>query len=235
MSYQKIYLLIKILSAVGTCLALYLLWQQLFHPAFRPCYINSVINCDAVISGPVAKTLGIPTPLFGLVGYMVIFWAAVIKNKKLLLGMTSFGLAFCLWIAYRELFQLRVICPVCIACQVVMVSVVILATGITAVYQAYMKSLDYLNYFHTRLYATFLLDNRLSEIQKEIAMTGEVSRQLLESKEHSRIANREMDFEFSSNFKSVEPLPNLFQVDMFLAWIENDRKVQMSRSAYILK
>lgn len=115
-----LFLSTKILACVGILLSLYLLWQQMYRPAFQPCTINASINCDAIISGPVAKTLGIPTPLFGLIGYIVIFIAATIRMKKLLLGMSLFGLLFCLWIAYQELFLLKVICPVCIACQVIM-------------------------------------------------------------------------------------------------------------------
>lgn len=120
---NKIYFAIKALAIVGIILALFLLWEQIFRPSFQPCNINATINCDAVISGALAKTFGIPTPLYGLIGYIVIFFAAVFKNKKLLLGMTTFGLLFCLWIAYQELILLRVICPVCIACQLIMISV----------------------------------------------------------------------------------------------------------------
>ena len=37
--------------------------------------------------------------------------------------MAAFGLAFCLYIAFRELVQLRVVCPVCILCQIDMITV----------------------------------------------------------------------------------------------------------------
>lgn len=119
----KIYTAIKILASLGLLLAIYLLWQQISRPEFQPCYVNSFINCDAVISGPVAKTLGIPTPLYGLVGYVVILAAAFLRNNKLLLGTASFGVAFCLWLGYVELFQLKVICPVCITCQIIMLTI----------------------------------------------------------------------------------------------------------------
>lgn len=123
MSTHKIFSLIKVLSLVGLLLAVYLLWQQFFHPAFQPCYVNSFINCNAVISGPVAKTFGIPTPLYGFIGYIVIFFAAQFQKRKLLLAMATFGLLFCLSIGYIELFQLRVVCPICIACQLIMITV----------------------------------------------------------------------------------------------------------------
>jgi uncharacterized membrane protein len=123
---KKIYTYVKALAVVGVLLSVYLLWQQIFQPAFKPCSINATINCDAVISGPVAKTLGIPTPLYGLIGYLVIMFAAFKRNKKLLMAMTTFGLGFCLYLGYVEIFNLHVVCPVCITCQLVMAVIFIL-------------------------------------------------------------------------------------------------------------
>ena len=56
MTKEKIYSYIKVLAVIGVLLSVYLMWQQLFQPAFKPCSINATINCDAVINGPVAKT-----------------------------------------------------------------------------------------------------------------------------------------------------------------------------------
>lgn len=117
----KIYFWIKILAVIGLLLGSFLMWEQISRPAWQPCNINATVNCDAVISGEVAKTLGIPTPLYGLVGYTLILIGAFLKNKKLILGMAGFGLIFCLYIAYIELFRLKVICPVCIGCQIDMI------------------------------------------------------------------------------------------------------------------
>lgn len=120
---KKLFFFVKGLSLIGVILAVFLLWEQLYSPSFQPCNINATINCDAVISGVLAKTFGIPTPLYGLMGYIVIFFAAIFQKKKLLLATATFGLGFCLWIAYRELFELRVLCPVCIICQLIMITV----------------------------------------------------------------------------------------------------------------
>ena len=125
MNKERLVMWVKILAVIGIGLALFLLWERYFQPSFKPCNINATINCDAVISGEVSNTLGIPTPLIGLVGYIIILFAAFKKNAKLILGMAAFGLIFCLYIAYRELFQLRVICPVCILCQLDMITVFI--------------------------------------------------------------------------------------------------------------
>lgn len=126
MNKERLVIWVKVLAVIGILLAIFLLWEQIFRPSFQPCNINATINCDAVISGEVSKTLGIPTPLIGLIGYIIILFAAFKKNFKLILGMALFGLVFCLYIAYRELFQLHVVCPVCILCQIDMISVFIL-------------------------------------------------------------------------------------------------------------
>lgn len=123
---EKYYKWIKFLATFGIFLALFLLWERYFRPSFQPCNINSTVNCDAVIWGEVSDTFGIPTPLIGLIGYIFILFGAFKKNAKLILGMATFGLVFCLYIAYRELFQLHVVCPVCILCQVDMITVFVL-------------------------------------------------------------------------------------------------------------
>lgn len=127
MNKTKLYFWVKILAVIGLVLGTYLMWEQVSRPAWQPCNINATVNCDAVIKGAVSKTLGIPTPIYGLVGYALILIGAFIKNKKLILSMAGFGLAFCMYIAYRELFQLHVICPVCIGCQIDMIITFILA------------------------------------------------------------------------------------------------------------
>src|SRR3989344_842496 len=112
---------------MGLGLSIYLLWQQWARPAWQPCNISATVNCDAIVSGPVSKTFGIPTPLFGFLGYIVILASVIHRQKKLLLGMATFGLLFCGWIGYREIFELKVICPVCIGCQLIMFSIFSLA------------------------------------------------------------------------------------------------------------
>ena len=104
-------------SFFGILLALYILWERFFQPAFQPCNVNSIINCTAIISGSVSTTLGIPTAIFGLIGYIALLVATFFKARKTFLATAILGLLFCVWIGYQELFLLRVVCPVCILCD----------------------------------------------------------------------------------------------------------------------
>ncbi len=120
MTTSKTYTTIKYLASFGILLACYLFYSYLTKPTFRPCSINAQINCDAVIEGSISTTLGIPTALYGLIGYVVILLAAFGKKAKVVFGMATFGMLFCLRLTFIEIFQLKVICPVCLTCQLVM-------------------------------------------------------------------------------------------------------------------
>lgn len=104
-------------SVIGIGLASYLFYNFLTKPATQICTINNQINCDAITKGSLSTIFGIPVSLVGLTGYIVILFSSLIKNKKLLLSMAAFGMIFCLYITYQELFKIKVICPVCLACQ----------------------------------------------------------------------------------------------------------------------
>ena len=110
----------SILSVIGIVLAVYLFYSYLAPIPPGLCNITAAINCDAVTKGPLAELFGIPVSLVGLIGYIIILYSTLIKNSKLMFGMVTFGLLFCLRLTYLEIFVEKVFCPVCGACQLVM-------------------------------------------------------------------------------------------------------------------
>jgi uncharacterized membrane protein len=124
---NSIWKILIVLSSLGILLAIYLFYNFLTKPLFESCYINSQINCDAVTKGSLSTLFGIPVSLIGLTGYVVILISSIFKKKLLVLGMSTFGMIFCLTITYQEIFKLKVICPVCLTCQLVMLMAFILA------------------------------------------------------------------------------------------------------------
>ena len=124
---EKIWKAITALSLIGIVLGSYLFYNYLSPSPFTLCDVNSTINCDAVTKGPLAEFMGVPVSLVGLIGYALILVSSIIKNKKLLLFMTTFGMVFCLRLTYLEIFSLKVFCPVCGLCQLVMLTLFIIA------------------------------------------------------------------------------------------------------------
>ncbi len=121
------YKTVTLLSSVGIILACYLLYEYLAADPLEACRINAIINCEAVTKGSLAEIFGIPVSLVGLVGYIVILFSSVKKIPKLMVAMTTFGMLFCLRLTYLEIFVENVICPVCIICQLIMLTVFIIS------------------------------------------------------------------------------------------------------------
>lgn len=121
------YKAVKILSSIGILLATYLLYEYLSADPLEACRINAIINCEAVTKGNLAEIFGVPVSLIGLIGYVVILFSALKKKPNVMLGMTSFGMLFCLRLTYLEIFVENVICPVCILCQLIMLTVFIIS------------------------------------------------------------------------------------------------------------
>ncbi|MBI4157648.1 vitamin K epoxide reductase family protein [Candidatus Woesebacteria bacterium] len=117
---DKLFKFSAYLAAIGIILASYLFYSYLAPNPPGLCDINATVNCDAVTKGPLAEFLGVPVSLVGLIGYIVILSSSLMKNKKLHLFMTTFGMVFCLRLTYLEIFVEDVFCPVCGACQLVM-------------------------------------------------------------------------------------------------------------------
>ena len=124
---NQIWKAIKILSFFGIILAIYLFYSYLAPTPPGLCNLTATINCDAVTKGSLAEVFGIPVSLIGLIGYTFILISSIVKNKKLALGMTTFGMLFCLRLTILEIFVEKVFCPVCGLCQLVMLILFVLA------------------------------------------------------------------------------------------------------------
>lgn len=127
---ESLWKAVIILSIFGIILASYLLYNTLDPNPFKVCSVNAWINCDPVTKGSLAYLFGIPVAFIGLVGYFVILAAGITRQKKLLIGMTTFGMLFCLRLLFLEIFVERILCPVCILCQMTMLSVFVLGIAL---------------------------------------------------------------------------------------------------------
>lgn len=116
-----------ILSVLGIILASYLLYSYFSPDPYDVCTVNESVNCEAVTKGTLSEIYGIPVSLVGLIGYVVLLCSSAMKKKSLTLAMSAFGMIFCLRITYMELFVEKIMCPVCLACQIIMLFIFLLA------------------------------------------------------------------------------------------------------------
>lgn len=117
-----------VLSIVGIILASYLTYNYFAPKPLGVCDISKSVNCGEVSKGGSLSTVfGIPVSIIGLTGYIVILISSFLKKKKLAFAMSAFGMLFCLRITVLELFFVKIICPICLACQLVMIILFILS------------------------------------------------------------------------------------------------------------
>ena len=116
----------------------------------------------------------------------------------------------------------------------IMVTIMILATGIVMIYKTFLTSLDQQTYLLHRLYANNLLDQRIAELQHLFEEQGKTS---LEKKgtiiEEVSIHNKIVPFEVQAFFTDVLDLEDILQLDIGIFWSEHGRPVRLTRSIYI--
>ena len=122
MKTNEIWKLSIVLSVIGILLATYLLVQyyQMAPGSEMFCNFNPLFNCNEMTTGSLATLFGVPVAAIGLIGYGFILFSSITKKKGLMLGMSAFGVLFCLRITILELFFVKIVCPVCLLCQLVM-------------------------------------------------------------------------------------------------------------------
>ena len=122
MTTQTLYKSVRYFAVVGVALASYMLYLYFFQPATSPCYINARVNCDLISKGELATLFGIPIGFYGLTGFLFMIYGSIKKLPKLILGMATFGILFCIRMLYLEIFVYGYLCPVCLMCMFTMCS-----------------------------------------------------------------------------------------------------------------
>ena len=115
----------------------------------------------------------------------------------------------------------------------VMVTIVILSTGIVIIYKALLMSLDYQSHLTRRLYALNLLEGALIDVQLRYD-GGQISPGGPEQDIYEVVLNnRTVSFQFTIDFFQDYELLNIWRGDAVLSWPERGRTFSLIRSIYI--
>ena len=114
----------------------------------------------------------------------------------------------------------------------VMVTLAIFSLGIVMIFKAFHTSLDKISYLTNRLYATTILDNRISDIERMLRAYKALPIDL-NQQESINVGGKFIEFKEAMEINEVEDFPNVFKIDLSLIWEEGNREVSLSRSAYI--
>lgn len=114
----------------------------------------------------------------------------------------------------------------------ILVTLIILSVGIVAIFKTYLISLDQINHLTYRLYATTILDNQISSVERMLRAYQVLPLELTHEEEVN-LGHKTILFEQELNIGQVDEYLDVFQIEVTLKWMENDRPKQLSRSAYI--
>jgi len=115
----------------------------------------------------------------------------------------------------------------------VMVALAILSGGIVLIYKSFLISLDYIHHLACRSYAMILLDNKVNYFQQIFAAKKEILFNQQDAGDEVIINHRPVYFRYEIDFRMVEKLKNIYQLDISLAWNEGNRHKQIARQVYI--
>ena len=107
---RYILLLLALIGAVDSGLAL----REHYRVGAAPCDINEKWDCGIVNHSSYAVIEGIPVALIGILGYLIILWLGLARQKLAVLIASFAGLAFSLYLTHIERDVLGVWCLYCV-------------------------------------------------------------------------------------------------------------------------
>jgi prepilin-type N-terminal cleavage/methylation domain-containing protein len=112
----------------------------------------------------------------------------------------------------------------------VMVTIVILTSGLVAIYRAFFIGVNYVERLSHRLYALNLLDSKIAVIEKDFRSLKDFN--IGAMTESAVIDHHTVDFQYTIHMAPVGKLLSVFALDITLTWQERGQIMSISRSAY---
>jgi uncharacterized membrane protein len=130
---QLWFVVIAVLSFAGIVLSAVSLQRHYAKSASEFCDFSQKFNCDIVNRSEYSEVQGIPVAAIGVLGYAALFFLSTFWNSRAetpnrLLAASTAGLCFALYLTYAEAYELKTWCVLCVASQVMIFLITVLAT-----------------------------------------------------------------------------------------------------------
>lgn len=130
---QLWFVVIAVLSFAGIVLSAVSLQRHYAKSASEFCDFSQKFNCDIVNRSEYSEVQGIPVAAIGVLGYAALFFLSTFWNSRAetpnrLLAASTAGLCFALYLTYAEAYELKTWCILCVASQVMIFLITVLAT-----------------------------------------------------------------------------------------------------------
>ncbi len=127
--------MIAVLSLAGTIVSAVSVQRHYATSATTFCDFNQQFNCDIVNRSEWSTLAGIPVAAIGVAGYAALLILSTFRRSRaetpnLLLAAALVGLGFALYLTYIEAYELMTWCILCVASQLVILAITLLAATI---------------------------------------------------------------------------------------------------------
>jgi uncharacterized membrane protein len=136
-TWRRVFQLIAVLALAGVVVSSVSLFHHYGTSQTNYCDFGASFNCDIVNRSVYSTVLGIPDALIGILGYGTLFVLAAFYRMKaempfIILGASTAGLGFALYLTYIEKFVLATWCILCLSSLMLIVLITVLASFLAA-------------------------------------------------------------------------------------------------------
>ncbi len=117
--------LIAVLALAGAVVS-GLALQVHYTAGTSPCSINEKWDCGVVNHSSYSLVQGVPVALIGIIGYLVLLWLGMARQRAVLSIAAAVGLAFALYLAHIERDVLGVWCLYCVISLAIIAAITLL-------------------------------------------------------------------------------------------------------------
>jgi vitamin-K-epoxide reductase (warfarin-sensitive) len=129
---RRLYIVVLLLALVGVGLSAVSLVNHYRTTETEYCSFDETYDCDLVNRSEYSAIAGIPVAGIGIAGYLLLAYFGLTGSKSggsnpLLLAAALVGCGFALYLTYLEAYVIEAWCILCIASQIVIAIIVVLA------------------------------------------------------------------------------------------------------------
>jgi len=117
----------------------------------------------------------------------------------------------------------------------VMVSLVVLCSGIVLIYKSFFLCADYLNNLTCRLYASSLIDEKIGDISESFAEWPVKELDFGNASTTLEINHKPVAFNYDIKLAPLPDVKSVWQLDVKLSWTDGPRNMHAQRSAYMIR
>jgi vitamin-K-epoxide reductase (warfarin-sensitive) len=120
--------LIALLALAGVVVSILALRVH-YDTGTEPCSINEKWDCGIVNRSPYAEIERVPVAMIGIVGYLLLAYMAMARQRGMLAVAAILGLGFALYLTHIEKSILQVWCLYCVMSQGIIALLTLLSLG----------------------------------------------------------------------------------------------------------